>query len=309
MKIILVDENHGESRAIVLRGWARAALTLCLLGLPVILGYVGHQLSASRTVEHYNNKAAQAWDDRLVSQQEEVRKAREEAASQLQALTRRIASLQARLMRLDALGERLTEVAEIDKAEFDFGNEPAVGGPELADYEEGFGLDVMETLDELALQVEKRQQQLEILDSLLFERRAESDAFLAGRPVTSGWMSSSYGRRIDPFSGNMAWHQGVDFATGEEGEDVIAVAAGMVTFAGDRHGYGNLIEINHGNGYETVYGHSKDLLVNAGDVVKKGQVIALSGNTGRSTGPHVHFEVHKNGRVVDPASYIHRTSR
>lgn len=309
MKIILVDENHGESRAIVLRGWARAALTLCLLGLPVVLGYVGHQLSANRTVEHYNGKAAQAWDHRLEAQQEEVRKAREEAASQLQALTRRIASLQARLMRLDALGERLTEVADIDREEFDFGNEPAVGGPELADYEEGFGLDVMKTLDELAQRVEKRQQQLEILDNVLFERRAEADAFLAGRPITSGWMSSAYGRRIDPFSGNMALHQGVDFATGKEGEDVVAVAAGVVTFAGERHGYGNLVEINHGNGYETLYAHGKSLLVNVGDVVKKGQVIALSGNTGRSTGPHVHFEVHKNGRVVDPASYIHRTSR
>lgn len=216
MKIILVDKDHDESRAIVLKGWVRAALTLCFLGLPVILGYVGYQLSSGRVLEHHNNKATQAWDDRLEAQQEEVRKAREEAASQLQTLTRRIASLHARLMRLDALGERLTEVADIDSSEFDFGKPLAMGDP----------------------------------------------------------------------------------ATGE---DVIAVAAGVVTYADRRHGYGK--------GYETRYGHSKDLLFNVGDVVKKGQVIALSGNTGRSTGPHVHFEVHKNGRVVDPASYIHSTSR
>src|SRR5690554_126031 len=129
MKIILVDKNHDESRVIVLKGWVRAALTLCFLGLPVILGYVGYQLSAGRVLEHHNNKATQAWDDRLEAQQEEVRKAREEAASQLQTLTRRIASLHARLMRLDTLGERLAEVADIDSSEFDFGKPPAMGGP------------------------------------------------------------------------------------------------------------------------------------------------------------------------------------
>ncbi|MEX2366551.1 MAG: M23 family metallopeptidase, partial [Pseudohongiellaceae bacterium] len=115
--------------------------------------------------------------------------------------------------------------------------------------------------------------------------------------------------RIDPFTGKLAWHQGVDFATGASGVEVKSVASGVVTFVGERQGYGLLVEINHGNGYETLYAHDEKVLVKPGDIVKKGQVVALSGSSGRSTGPHVHFEVHKNGRVVDPASYIHRTSR
>jgi len=150
---------------------------------------------------------------------------------------------------------------------------------------------------------------LELLENLLSGRQIQSDTFLAGRPVSSGWISSNFGRRIDPFNGNLAWHQGVDFATGVTGVDVSSVASGVVTFAGERSGYGMLVEVNHGNGYESLYAHNQEVLVNPGDIVKKGQVVALSGNSGRSTGPHVHFEIHKNGRVIDPASYIHRTNR
>ena len=309
MKIILVNQSHGETRTIVLKGWMRAGLTLCLLGLPVALGYFGYHLSSARSAEDYTDEAAQAWIDKLEEQDQQVNALRAEAETQLQALTLRVSNLQARLLRLDALGERLTQVTDLDSSEFDFGSEPAVGGPELVDTGFSPSLDIMQILDELSMQIESRQQQLEILDGLLFERKTQSDTFVAGRPITSGWMSSPYGRRIDPFTGNVAWHQGIDFATGESGKDVIAVASGVVTFAGERHGYGNLVEINHGNGYETRYAHGHEILVNVGDIVKKGQVVALSGSTGRSTGPHVHFEVHKNGRVVDPASYIHRTSR
>ena len=100
----------------------------------------------------------------------------------------------------------------------------------------------------------------------------------------------------------------MDFA-GRDGSDVISVASGVVTYAGKRHGYGKLVEISHGNGYITRYAHHKDLRVQSGDVVKKGEVIGVMGSSGRSTGPHVHFEVYKHGRPVDPSTYIHRASR
>ena len=121
-------------------------------------------------------------------------------------------------------------------------------------------------------------------------------------------MSSRFGRRSDPFTGRVTWHNGVDFA-GKKGSDIISVAAGVVTWSADRSGYGEMVEVNHGSGFSTRYGHAEKLLVKAGDVVKKGQVIAHMGSSGRSTGPHVHFEVYKHGRPVDPASYIHRTLR
>ncbi len=121
-------------------------------------------------------------------------------------------------------------------------------------------------------------------------------------------MSSRFGRRTDPFNGRVAWHEGVDFA-GKLNSDIVSVAAGVVTWSEERSGYGIMVEINHGGGFSTRYAHCSENLVQVGDVVKKGQVIAKMGSSGRSTGPHVHFEVYKHGRAVDPASYIHRAAR
>lgn len=287
----------------------RAALGFCLLGLPVLLGYCGYQLAEGRSVRIAKDEASQAWAEGLREQKADLERIKQEALSQLQALTVRMANLQARIIRLDALGERLTNAAGLDDGEFDFSSEPSVGGPEIL-LGDGMQLpDFIRELDELAQQIESRQQQLNLLDSILIERETQSEFTVSGRPVNKGYISSGYGRRIDPFTGSLAWHQGVDFATGKKGEEVFAVAAGVVTWAGTRDGYGKMVQIDHGNGYETLYAHDDQILVKVGDVVKKGDLIALSGSTGRATGPHVHFEVHKHGRVVDPASYIHSTIR
>ncbi|HWK52850.1 MAG TPA: M23 family metallopeptidase [Hyphomicrobiales bacterium] len=309
MKIILVDEKHGASRSLMIRGWVKAALGLCLLGLPAILGYYGYQLAEGRHLKLSKDEAAQAWADGLKEQQADLDRVKAETQTQLQALTIRLANLQARLIRLDALGERLTNAAGLDDGEFDFSQGPSVGGPESDTAVSFQQPDFVKELDRLAEQIESRQQQLDLLDTIMIEREHQEEFAVGGRPVGVGYISSGYGRRLDPFTGKVAWHQGLDFATGKTGEDVFAVAAGVVKFAGDTPGYGKLVQIDHGNGIETLYGHSQKLLVKEGDVVKKGQVITLSGSTGRSSGPHVHFEVHKNGRVVDPSSYIHSNIR
>jgi murein DD-endopeptidase MepM/ murein hydrolase activator NlpD len=309
MKIIIVDQKHGETRSLVLKGWARVALSVCLLGIPAILGYYGYHFSALRNADFYKDEASQAWMDDLKSQKADVEQIRQDTLAQLEALTLRMANLQARILRLDALGQRLTEISELDDGEFDFTQTPPIGGPETSEQEELEVPDFIQALDILTREIEDKQQQLELLDSLMADQQIQSASFLSGRPIDRGWISSPYGRRIDPFTGNLAWHQGIDFATGRTGTDVKAVASGVVTVAEDKQGYGMMVKVNHGNGYETLYAHDEKLLVKPGDIVKKGQVIALSGNTGRSTGPHVHFEVHKNGRVVDPSSYVQRTSR
>jgi murein DD-endopeptidase MepM/ murein hydrolase activator NlpD len=146
---------------------------------------------------------------------------------------------------------------------------------------------------------------LTALESILLNHHIDEQRYLTGKPIEAGWLSSYYGVRKDPFSGLPAMHKGVDFA-GKEGTKVIATAAGVVTWSGQRYGYGNLVEINHGDGLMTRYGHNKQLSVKIGDVVTKGQKIALMGNTGRSTGAHVHYEVIRNGLQQDPLPYVYR---
>jgi murein DD-endopeptidase MepM/ murein hydrolase activator NlpD len=156
--------------------------------------------------------------------------------------------------------------------------------------------------------LDSRESQLKVLQSMLADNKLKSERTVAGRPIVKGWMSSEYGMRTDPFHGDKRWHGGVDFA-GRKGSDIIAVASGVVTWSGERSGYGKMVEVNHSDGFVTRYAHNSENIAKLGAIVKKGELIAKMGSSGRSTGPHVHFEVFKNGRTVDPASYIRRTSR
>ena len=309
MKVILVDQRHGHTRTVVLSGWLKGLLSICILGAPVAFGYLGYQFAVSQDPQEYALESALDWSEELETSADALARLKQESQAQLEALTVRLATLQARLLRMEALGERITTVAQLDAGEFDFTADPAVGGPlseETIPYSPPAFVDA---ISELELQIADRAQQLEILEGLMAERQFESNVSLTGRPIKQGWISSPFGRRTDPFTGQIAWHSGIDFATAQAGADIVSVAAGVVTAAGDRDGYGLSLDINHGNGYVTRYGHAEKLLVEVGEIITKGQVIALVGSTGRSTGPHVHFEVYKHGRVVDPASYIHRTIR
>lgn len=311
MKVIFVSNHNGRTRQVTLSGWTRAFLSLCFLGLPLGAGFYfgqqSHDISSSGIMTDDTSKA---WAKMLQDQRRDVDDIKKESESTLSAIALRMAELQARLVRLDALGERLTTMAQLDNGEFSFGQPPALGGPVTESSSE----DVyqppkfIDIVNQLADQINDREQQLDTLEALMTERSVQDDVFVAGRPVLKGWMSSRYGRRTDPFTGKVAWHNGVDFA-GKLGSEIIAVASGVVVESGERNGYGGMIKVNHGNGFQTRYAHNKANLVKVGDVVKKGQVIALMGSTGRSTGPHVHFEVYKYGRPVDPATYINRTHR
>jgi murein DD-endopeptidase MepM/ murein hydrolase activator NlpD len=277
--------------------------------LPFVFGVSGYYLAAMYGDEIvFNNEATEAWQQDLSKQKNQLEELRQQAGEQLDGLTTKIATLQARLVRLDALGERLVSSSRLSKGEFDFSQAPAVGGP-IEDISVSYIVpDLASQISQLAGQIDSREQQLEVLGNLLDQKATDKNTFLAGRPIQKGWMSSRYGRRIDPFNGKIAWHKGVDFA-GKDGSPIVSVASGVVTWADNRYGYGLMVEINHGNGYKTRYAPAKSTDVKVGDVVRKGQVLALMGSSGRSTGPHVHFEVYKNGRAVDPASYIHRTHR
>jgi len=211
-------------------------------------------------------------------------------------------------MRLDALGERIAEVADFDKDEFNFDTSPAVGGYSDGSTSVASVDSLTPLLTSMDYGLEQREQQMGVLSELLKDRQLSEQTLVQGWPIDTGWMSSLYGRRTDPFTGKPGNHNGVDFAS-KYGEPVRTIAAGVVTWSGYRHGFGLTVEVNHGGGYMTRYAHSSENLVTVGQLVEKGEQVAKVGSSGRSTGPHLHFEVFKNGRNVDPAAYIRRTNR
>ncbi|OUS10682.1 hypothetical protein A9Q89_10745 [Gammaproteobacteria bacterium 53_120_T64] len=323
MKIIFLSSRQGKALTLTLNTWAKVALSLCVLGVPLgaglVIGVKSDRGDASLRA------ALAAVQVELDLQHEELQLGVANADKKIAAYSHKLAEIQARMVRMDALGERITDIAGLDKGEFNFSHTPAIGGPmerdatpvpeptgatDLAvpEINNIISLDVQDLFAELEARMDNREQQLDLLRVMIVDRDLKRENTISGRPIAKGWLSSHYGRRTDPFNGRKVWHLGVDFA-GKEGSDVIAVASGIVTRSEPYKGYGRLIEIDHGEGYVTRYGHNKTNLTAVGDLVKKGQVIAKMGSTGRSTGPHVHFEVYKNGRNVDPASYIRRTVR
>jgi len=279
-----------------------------LIGLPVTLAGLSYEFGVKKGVSK-----TQAAEETLAA--EEARERAEalanlavEAERRLQSMTLLLAELQSRVTRLDAVGMNLTQSAGLEPGEFNFNVPPALGGPLMTSQDDARELiPALEgELFALSTALDDREVQLDILSELIQGEQVKSDATPAGRPILSGWLSSRYGSRIDPFSGKKAWHEGIDFA-GREGGHIVAVASGVVSWSGERAGYGKMVEVAHGDGVITRYAHNQENRVKVGDMVRRGDVVALMGNSGRSTGPHVHFEVHKNGRPVDPASYLHRT--
>jgi murein DD-endopeptidase MepM/ murein hydrolase activator NlpD len=229
---------------------------------------------------------------------------------QLTALTMKLAELQSHVLRLNALGGRLADNANIPQQEFDFEKLPPSGGPFATSgvvSRQSFA-NLLVEISQLEKTLDHKENQLTMLESLTLGHHIENTRYLSGRPITKGWLSSYFGIRKDPFNGKPSMHKGIDFAGKEDGE-IIATASGVVSWADDRYGYGLLIEINHGDGLKTRYGHNKKLLVNVGDVVGKGQVIARMGSTGRSTGPHVHYEILRNNKQIDPIKFVYRKAK
>jgi murein DD-endopeptidase MepM/ murein hydrolase activator NlpD len=244
------------------------------------------------------------WSAELLRQKGQIEDTKRVLQEKVNALALRVGQMNANVIRLDALGKRLTRMANLDDGEFDFGHPPALGGAESgADGQPAQVPNLTAMVDDLQTQLSSREQQLSVLENMILTRELNKQVYPEGRPVQEGFISSYFGQRADPFTGYTAVHKGLDFA-GQQGSIVTSVAAGLVTFAGERSGYGQMVEVNHGNGLATRYCHAEKLLVKQGDMIRKGQDVALMGSTGRSTGPHLHFEVLKNGAQVDPLRFI-----
>jgi hypothetical protein len=241
----------------------------------------------------------------LDQQRASVADIRSEMQGKVNALANRIGTLNAHLIRLDAMGRRVTDLAGLDRGEFDFDQPPPVGGPDGGEFPGGT-MQVPElttALDALEAQLVDRQRQLTALESLMSTRSLGERIMPGGWPIIGGWISSHFGYRSDPFHGRGAFHAGVDFAA-PPGSKVIATGPGVVTFSGYKQGYGYVVEITHPTGYLTRYGHNSRNLVSEGQTVQKGDSIAVIGSTGRSTGVHVHFEVERDGKTQNPMKYL-----
>ena len=288
--------NNGRRRG----KWIFSGLVLALLALTG-----AYRLGLEQGARMAGEDQATAALQELAQERGRVQAMQASVQADLDALALQLGRMRAHLMRLDALGQRLVALGKLDPEEFDFNTDPARGGADQGNARTLDHADLVRELDRLQRSLNDRAHKLEVLEELLRRRALDDETTISGRPVKHGWISSTFGTRIDPFTGKKKFHRGIDFA-GRAGSEVLAVAAGVVVASEWQHGYGNVVEIRHPGGYITHYAHNRENLVKVGDRVEKGEPIAIMGSTGRSSGPHVHFEVRRDGKVINPARFIGR---
>ena len=295
MHIIITDTKGSGSRALERSG---ARLTLLVL-LAVLLssamavwGYMQVLQLGARYGWNWIHQIA------VVSNVVDDAEAKRLMRENLDAMARRLGELQARLIQIDALGERVARLAGVNYAPQD---PPGQGGAETP----GQALSSAEfssAITDLQALSQTRLDSLSVLESQLFELQWQQAQRPTMRPVDAAH-GSGFGMRIDPFNGQRAMHQGLDFPA-PTGTPIRAAAGGVVVTSERHAGYGLMVEVDHGNDLMTRYAHASKLKVKVGDLVKRGQVIALVGSTGRSTGPHLHFEVWAAGRARNPVKFL-----
>jgi murein DD-endopeptidase MepM/ murein hydrolase activator NlpD len=307
MNIILVPEgirkgppaclSHRHLLAVVLVG---------LIALPLLLGVIAYRVEYLLDGTHGQSEIAQQ-ERALAAQRAAIAETKKNTEAHLNALARRLGEMQAEMLRLNALGSRLTKMAGLDPREFSFDTPPAVGGPERSvvakNAPQAASLNAFDTLDKLSAQIDRQRERLVAMESVMLDKNLNARVTPSGWPVDGGWMSSAFGLRVDPFTGHQAFHEGVDIAS-RLGSPIYAMGDGVITHVGDKDGYGLCVEMTHESGLITRYAHTRAILVKEGDRVAKGQTIALVGSSGRSTGPHLHFEVVKNGVATNPHRYL-----
>jgi murein DD-endopeptidase MepM/ murein hydrolase activator NlpD len=241
----------------------------------------------------------------LAAQESEAERARSFVQQNLNAMAVKLGEMQAQLTRLDALGERLSSLAGMRPQEFRLSEAPGLGGaaPTLMPPQNLSLADFNEKLLTLSREVESRNDMLGVLEAQLFEQAVKKKLMPTMLPVAAPYNASGFGKRIDPFTGQWTMHEGIDFLA-DAGSPVVNAAAGVVQFAGFHPQYGYVIDIDHGNDLVTRYAHLSKLFVKEGEVLQRGRRIALTGNTGRSTGPHLHFEVRFRGAAQNPAKFL-----
>jgi len=300
VQIIVVDRRFASAKTFSLTR-SKLALTLGALGIAVVLAVIGLYAVTFRAAAQIKIPLVKD----LVSfvMRDEVARNEQFVRDNVSALARRMGEMQAQLMRLDALGERVSKLAGIRPEEFNFRELPGRGGAEPAASRSMSLEELQNEMERIATGVANRQDYMDIIESELMTAQVRRTLLPQNAPVVEGFVGSVFGMRADPFTGQMAMHAGLDFAA-PAGTPIYAAAGGVVASAETHAAYGKTVEIRHGNDLSTVYAHASKLLVKPGDIVRRGQIIAEVGTTGRSTGPHVHFEVHHKGVAQNPSRFL-----
>jgi len=301
MQIILLHPRMTQARSITLTPRHIALFALAFL-LAVLL--------AAGLLHYLAQRSAAAWPlsllrDAQAASAPQARRPDPQVRQNLALMAARVGELQAQLVRLDALGERVQGLAGVRPEEFNFREKPGRGGADpssLPTRELGMR-EFQQMLDTLARDIEQRADYLNVVESALMRDRVQARLLPTSPPVAVGFNASSFGWRLDPFTGRSTFHEGVDFAA-PAGTPIAAAAGGVVITSEYHHQFGNMLEVDHGNGMVSRYAHASRLLVRVGDIVRRGQHIADIGSTGRSTGAHLHFEVLAMGVQQDPSKFL-----
>lgn len=303
LNIILVADAHAKARTITLdwRHWTVGGIALLAIFLAFTLAFNFVTLRWAAATQH-------PWLAAIVlaDQREEAARVQERVQGHLNAMAVRLGELQAQMLRLESVGERLARTAGLKPAELPSMDSKVPGRGGAMSTLPSRNLSMAEFggfVDTLVREMSVRQDQFSVLEALLVHDSANRKFMPTLPPVQDGWFSSNFGYRIDPFTGQQSMHEGIDFPA-ETGTPIVATASGKVIYAEYHAAYGKMIEIDHGNGLVSRYAHTSALYAKEGDLVVRGQKIAAVGSTGRSTGPHLHFEVRLNGVPQNPARFL-----
>jgi len=300
VQLILVDRRLARARTLNLSratlAWS-VLLFLSLVALAVASVYVmTFRLAAQHEMPLIKQLVSVVMRDRLAQDEQYLR-------DNVSAMAKMVGEMQARLMRLDALGERESKLAGIRPEEFNFREVPGMGGAEPAASRPLTFSELQAQASGVRKELDQRTDFLNVVESELVDSAARSALLPRNTPLVEGFVGSGFGMRTDPFTGEYTMHTGIDFAA-PVGTPIFAAAGGVVEAAEQHPEYGNLVRIDHGNGLSTWYAHTSRFVVKVGDIVRRGQQIALVGATGRATGPHLHFEVRVNGAPQNPLKYL-----
>lgn len=303
MQIILLSKTQEIPRTYIIK---HAYLIIGLCIICCLAGSIGF-LIAKKTTHTINlTEAEMAWlADKPMQELQDIRF---QATQKLKVYGDGLVQVQEKLMRVNMLGAQLVQLLGLESTEFNFSENLWNIDPESDGVQSYATPTFMARLDQLADELTIREKQLEMIETLLSEREFTANQYISGSPVLNGRLTSSYGTRIDPITGKPKSHWGLDIYE-SKGANIYAVASGVVTFSGWKQGYGYVVELAHQNDYKTIYAHNTENIVAQGDLVKRRQVIAKVGSTGRSTGNHVHFEVRKNNIPYNPVNYVKRMNK